>query len=84
MSNTAALAPTPVSDLTVLPFPSEGMTSASCVFEEHWAFSYNVVAIPSAALELLSPVVAGAAMAFSNVSVVASALTLRRRKGDRP
>lgn len=60
MSSTAALAPTPVSDLTVWPFPIQDMTSASCVFEEHWAFPYSVVAIPPAALELLSPVVAGA------------------------
>jgi Cu+-exporting ATPase len=43
-----------------------------------WAFAYNVAGIPLAALGYLSPVVAGAAMALSSVSVVTNALLLKR------
>jgi len=45
-----------------------------------WAFAYNAAGIPLAALGYLSPVIAGAAMALSSVSVVSNALLLKRWK----
>jgi Cu+-exporting ATPase len=48
-----------------------------------WAFVYNIAAVPLAALGLLDPVIAGAAMALSSVSVVLNALTLRLGEGRR-
>ena len=46
-----------------------------------WAFVYNLLGVPLAALGLLSPVIAGAAMALSSVSVLGNALLLKRWKG---
>ena len=48
-----------------------------------WALIYNVLGIPAAALGFLNPVVAGAAMAMSSVSVVSNSLLLKRWKPER-
>ncbi len=48
-----------------------------------FAFIYNVLGIPLAALGMLNPVIAGAAMAMSSVSVVSNSLLLKRWKAQR-
>jgi Cu+-exporting ATPase len=45
-----------------------------------WAFIFNTVAIPAAALGYLSPAIAGAAMALSSITVLSNSLLLKRFK----
>jgi Cu+-exporting ATPase len=49
-----------------------------------WAFIYNLIVLPMAAGGMLNPVIAGAAMALSSVSVVSSSLLLKRWKPSKP
>ena len=58
-------------------------TSAKIRQNLFWAFVYNAVGIPLAAFGALNPVLAGAAMALSSVSVISNALLLRRWRPER-
>ena len=67
-------------DLALVPVALElsRLTMAKIRQNLFWAFFYNAVGIPLAALGVLSPVLAGAAMALSSVSVLGNALLLQR------
>lgn len=77
------------SDITLMSGDLRGVSSAIALSKAtmrnvrqnlFWAFIYNIILIPIAAVGILSPIFAGAAMAISSVSVVTNALRLKRFK----
>jgi Cu+-exporting ATPase len=67
-------------DLTLIPWFIRLSRRARRIIRENlgWAFAYNLVAVPLAALGIISPVIAAAAMATSSLLVVGNSLRLRR------
>ncbi|HEY3238298.1 MAG TPA: copper-translocating P-type ATPase, partial [Acidimicrobiia bacterium] len=81
------------SDITLLSADLDGVATAirlarrtfrTILQNLAWAFGYNIAAIPLAVAGLLNPIIAGAAMAFSSVSVVANSLRLAGFGKERP
>ncbi|MBY0500264.1 MAG: hypothetical protein K2P74_11750 [Nitrosomonas sp.] len=75
------------SSLRQIELPIEGMTCVSRAalqkIRQNLFFVYNILEIPLAAIVMLNPVIAGAAMAMRSVSVVSNSLLLKRWQTNR-